>query len=445
MILKMKKIFIPVSALLFLTMFTFSQSWTLLITTNTPAARTLSTSIYNPLNNSMIMFGGKLNNGNVLNEVWSLNLTSNVWTNITPSTGPMPTARFTHNAMYDSVMNRMLIWSGQGAENYNDVWAFNLSNNTWHQLWMDGNMSGVPEKRYGTAAIFDPVKRRIINFAGFTAGQRFSDTWYFHVDSLLWRDMSNAVHPSGRCLHNAAYDAVQRRMIVYAGFSDSTLHDDIWALNPDTFTWTDITPAIRPAGRYFVSEIITKNRNVLVFGGNTAQGTTNEMWRYSLINNTWDSVSQGVSRPMPRFGQSTMYIPSQEKMFIFGGGDNNNFLGDIWVFNNIGAIGIKNISNKIPESFSLSQNYPNPFNPGTKIKFDIPVGNAYMRSVQLTIYDVLGKEVATLINQQLRPGSYEVEWSAANFPSGIYFYKLVVGENTNNGGFNVTKKMLLVK
>jgi len=180
---------------------------------------------------------------------------------------------------------------------------------------------------------------------------------------------------------------------------------------------------------------------VLVFGGNTAQGTTNEMWRYSLINNTWDSVSQGVSRPMPRFGQSTMYIPSQEKMFIFGGGDNNNFLGDLWVFNNIGAIGIKNLSNKIPESFSLSQNYPNQF----KIKFDIPVGNAYMRSVQLTIYDVLGKEIATLINQQLRPGSYEVEWSAANFPSGIYFYKLVVNDNTSSGGFNVTKKMLLVK
>lgn len=436
----MKKIFIPVYALLFLTTYIYSQSWTQLTTTNTPQAKTLSTSIYNPLNNSMIMFGGKLNNGNVLNEVWSLNLSNNTWSNITPTTGSMPAPRCTHNAMYDSVMNRMLVWSGQGADNYNDVWAFNLSNNLWQQLWADGNMSGVPEKRYGTAAIFDPVKRRIINFAGFNPGQRFSDTWYFQVDSLVWRNMTNGTHPSGRCLHNAAFDAVQRRMIVYAGFSDSTLHDDIWTLNTDTFIWTDLTPAVRPSGRYFVSEIVTNNRNVLVFGGNTSQGTTAQMWRFSMLNNSWDSISQGNTRPMQRFGQSTMYIPAQEKMIIFGGGDNNNFLGDVWVFNNIGVIGIKNIDSKIPGKFSLLQNFPNPFNPATKIKFDIPfAGNVYMRSVQLKIFDILGKEITVLVNQQLQPGSYEVEWNASNNSSGVYFYKLTSGNFTN------TKKMLLVK
>ncbi len=88
----------------------------------------------------------------------------------------------------------------------------------------------------------------------------------------------------------------------------------------------------------------------------------------------------------------------------------------------------------------MQQNYPNPFNPSTKIKFDIPsVGNGRDRSVQLKIYDVLGKEAATLVNEHLKPGVYEADWNAENFPSGVYFYKL------ESGSFTETKKMLLIK
>ena len=104
------------------------------------------------------------------------------------------------------------------------------------------------------------------------------------------------------------------------------------------------------------------------------------------------------------------------------------------------SIGIEPISAEIPERFSLSQNYPNPFNPSTKIKFDIPaVGNAYMRSVQLKIFDILGKEITTLVNQPLQAGKYEVEWNASNHPSSIYFYTLVTET------FSETKRMVLLK
>ena len=106
-------------------------------------------------------------------------------------------------------------------------------------------------------------------------------------------------------------------------------------------------------------------------------------------------------------------------------------------------IGIKSISNGIPNKFYLYQNYPNPFNPTTKIKFDIPnlplmkgVGGM---DVHLTIYDLLGREIATLVNEQLKPGSYEAEWDGSNFASGIYFYTL----KTDN--FSRTRKMILLK
>ncbi len=92
--------------------------------------------------------------------------------------------------------------------------------------------------------------------------------------------------------------------------------------------------------------------------------------------------------------------------------------------------------NIIPvNEFALMQNYPNPFNPGTKIAFSIPNSSF----VSLKVYDVLGNEIRTLINNDLREGSYEVEFTATELPSGVYFYNLTAG------GFSQTLKMNLLK
>ncbi|MCX6157648.1 MAG: T9SS type A sorting domain-containing protein [Ignavibacteriae bacterium] len=88
-----------------------------------------------------------------------------------------------------------------------------------------------------------------------------------------------------------------------------------------------------------------------------------------------------------------------------------------------------------PVSFSLSQNYPNPFNPVTKIAYALPKSGL----VTLRVYDILGKEVATLVNEMKNAGSYSVDFSPSNFTSGVYFYKL----ETN--GFSDIKKMMLIK
>ena len=107
---------------------------------------------------------------------------------------------------------------------------------------------------------------------------------------------------------------------------------------------------------------------------------------------------------------------------------------------NGGAIGIEPISSEVPDKFVLFQNYPNPFNPSTKIKFEIPsVGARHAVPVRLIIYDILGREIAVLVNEQLKPGTYEVEWDASAYPSGVYFYRLTAGN------FAETKKMVLLK
>ncbi|HMQ69495.1 MAG TPA: T9SS type A sorting domain-containing protein [Ignavibacteria bacterium] len=98
----------------------------------------------------------------------------------------------------------------------------------------------------------------------------------------------------------------------------------------------------------------------------------------------------------------------------------------------------------LPENLYLGQNYPNPFNPATKIKFEIPDAinsgrDGSITNTRLTIYDISGKEIASLLNEQLQPGLYEVEWNAGNYPSGTYIY------NLTSGAFSDTRKMFLIK
>ena len=104
-------------------------------------------------------------------------------------------------------------------------------------------------------------------------------------------------------------------------------------------------------------------------------------------------------------------------------------------------IGIEPISTVIPQNYKLFQNYPNPFNPVTKIRFHIPLsrGVSEGRGVLLKIYDVLGKEIEVLVNENLKPGIYEMDWNAENLPSGVYFYSIITNE------FTQTKKMVVVK
>lgn len=128
-----------------------------------------------------------------------------------------------------------------------------------------------------------------------------------------------------------------------------------------------------------------------------------------------------------------------------GGGDDNiafyskvGGTGDqgIYCANNISStVGINPVNNEIPKAFSLMQNYPNPFNPTTNIKFSIPQSGF----VKLVIFDVAGKQIATLVDGQLNAGNYAYNFDASKIASGVYFYKL----ETN--GFTDVKKMMLIK
>lgn len=118
--------------------------------------------------------------------------------------------------------------------------------------------------------------------------------------------------------------------------------------------------------------------------------------------------------------------------FIYETGQNGNFCTIKYA---PGTIGIDPVSSEIPADFNLSQNYPNPFNPTTNIEFAIPK----VSFVKLVVYDMQGRVIETLVNEQLEAGTYKTDWNASGYASGVYFYSL------QTEGFTHTKKMILIK
>ncbi|GBD86801.1 hypothetical protein BMS3Abin03_00725 [bacterium BMS3Abin03] len=110
---------------------------------------------------------------------------------------------------------------------------------------------------------------------------------------------------------------------------------------------------------------------------------------------------------------------------------------DLWLvrLNSDGQTGIENFGSQTVSSFELEQNYPNPFNPSATINYSIPSSEI----VQIKIYDALGTEIKTLVNEYKQAGIYKTEFDAGNLPSGVYFYRLI------SGNYSAVKKTILLR
>ncbi|MBN1633091.1 MAG: T9SS type A sorting domain-containing protein [Ignavibacteria bacterium] len=169
--------------------------------------------------------------------------------------------------------------------------------------------------------------------------------------------------------------------------------------------------------------------NIIIFGLYNYSGTlfsaTHEGFYISKnAGNTWFVKNEGIT------GDTNFYSVYANSNFVFAGQYLHLFRREL---NEI--IVIKNISTEIPSAFSLEQNYPNPFNSVTKIQFKV----ASDKFVKLIVYDLKGREIKTLVNEELNPGTYDVQFDAGNLPSGVYFYRMEAGK------FMETRKLILLK
>lgn len=222
-----------------------------------------------------------------------------------------------------------------------------------------------------------------------------------------WTDASNGLNPLSTFSLGVAGGNL------YAG----TYNGGVYRSVNEGASWTAVNSGI-PANTT-VNTFIGVNWNIL-------SGTySNGIFVSSNSGGSWTQENNGFP------GNTSLYAFTIKGNLIFAGTNGSG----AWKRILSQIIGIKQIASNVPDKFSLSQNYPNPFNPKTKIKMQI----TKLSDVKLIVYDALGREVETLVNKQLRPGIYEVEWGGGSYTSGVYFYRIEAAEFTD------TKRMMLIK
>ena len=403
-------------------------------------------------NNTLAYYGGAQDNGTNRTTDGGLNN----WQHIYGGDGFYVLVDFTNsNIIYAESQNGGLGKSTNGGTSFNSA--------------TNGINSGEPTN-WSTPVVMDPNNSNILYYG--------TDYLYRTTNSAgNWTKISPKLTDySGARLGTITTIAVAptNSNVIYVGSDDS----HIWVSSDNGSTWNEISDGlpIRWVSRVAVDP---SNENIVyaAFNGLRWKDPQPHVFRSTDKGTSWTDISSNLpDAPVNAFAvdpvePNRLYLGNDVGMYVsFNSGQSWWVLGEGLPTLPIGDIEIHpatrelvagtygrsmykidlnlvptNVESSMPivSGFQLEQNYPNPFNPSTKIKFIIPnviaSGAKQSQLITLKVYDILGNEIATLVNEEKAAGTYEVDFNASGLASGIYLYKLI------SQNFSETKKMILIR
>ncbi len=305
---------------------------------STPVRRRLHGAIHDPVRNRMIVFGGWV--GAPSAETWALSLgASPTWSVQLTDAGP--TARYGHATIYDPVRDRLIVFGGFDDARRNDVWALSLAGPpVWTRLEPSGGYA--PLARRYHSAVYDPVRDRMVIFGGATDAGDADDAWAFDLGDPRWVNLNGSYpRPPWRKHHSAVYDPVRDRMVVFGGAAGaSTLYDDLWALSlAGGSTWSRLERLDGPApvARSGPTLNYDQGRDRFWVVGGYSGTFENDVWTYEPAARTWERTATWGT-PMPgRELHTTIVDPVGDRLVVYGGTDSLGRLGDTWFLTRGGA------------------------------------------------------------------------------------------------------------
>lgn len=286
--------------------------------------------IYDPAQHRIILFGGKDNTNQNVNETWALDLTKNLWQKLTTS-GEQPPASEDHAVIYDPVGQRMILHGGEDGLTTNKLWALDLQTQHWRNM-----TDSTAPAREDHSAIYDSFGKRMVIFGGQqNDGQfihtNFNDLWAFNLDPASpyfeqWQSLeSQEGLPPGRSDHVAIYDEKKNRLLIYGGWdNDQKLpFDDTWAFSFPAISykpgkWRQIkTRRSYPPARRHATGVYDNTHNwFIIFGGFGREGYLNDVWAFDLEYDVWLNLTPG---PQPRIDHQAIFDPRSQRLLLYGG------------------------------------------------------------------------------------------------------------------------------
>jgi hypothetical protein len=333
-------------------------------------------------------------------------------------------------------------FTSAGGVSANSVARFNTQTNTWSSLGTGSSngVSGILAYVYALAV----VGNEVYVGGGFTSagGVSANSVARFNTQTNTWSSLgtgsSNGVFGGVEALA-----VVGNEVYVGGGFTSAggVSARNVARFNTQTNTWSSLGTGSSNGVDSVVFALAVVGNEVYVGGEFTSAGgvSANGVARFNTQTNTWSTLGTGSSNGVSVGGVSGgvyALAVSGNEVYVGGRFISAGGVSAIGVARwNSGTSRAEQLSPTAPKTFLLEQNYPNPFNPSTTIRYQLPVAS----EVKLEVYDVLGKKIATLVNERQSAGSYQVVWNASGLSSGTYFYRLQAGT------FVETKKMIMVK
>ena len=251
-----------------------------------------------------------------------------------PAQTGSPSSRIHPCMGYDPVNERVIMFGGGTLSGVlGDTWMYEYSTNTWTQIHSVSNPSG----RNDGSLVYDPISNCMILYGGWcgmTLG-RTDDTWIFNCTTDEWTEVSPEESPSPRSSSNMVYDSTNNVVILFGGYGEDDPHtDDTWCYNTTENTWTEMSPAIHPCGRYGHCMIYDPdNDRTILFSGNSIEGMNPDLWEYNFTADSWTELT-AYPRPLGRKWGSMVYDSGGNRGILFGGDCNDpEFIDDTWVLN----------------------------------------------------------------------------------------------------------------
>lgn len=311
--------------------------------------------LYDPRSRRVILFGGKDDEDNDLDEIWGLDLARNAWEKI-PTENAGPPASEDHSVIYDPLGHRMIVFGGENGLTWNNTWSFDFNTRRWRDM-----TDATAPAREDHSAIYDSRGKRMVIFGGrYNDGEvdyiNVYEVWALDLDPASatfekWQNLTpEDRNPPGRSDHAVVYDSLKNRMVIYGGWDkkEKEYLKDTWAFYFGDSTgapvkWKEMKAKYsHPPKRRHVAGVYDAVRNCfLIFGGFGDEGYLNDVWALDLAADIWINLTPG---PQPRIDHQAVYDPASKRLLLYGGDARlDHKFHDVWELQIEPDLSLKNL------------------------------------------------------------------------------------------------------